>query len=112
MKEERPWGYYEVLHDGEDCKLKRITVNSGGRLSLQYHFKRDEFWRVKEGVATVTINEEVYELQKNDYIQISRGTHHRVENKQNNPLVFIETQTGEYFGEDDIVRLQDDYNRA
>ena len=109
--EERPWGKFEVLYDGPDCKLKRITVNSGGRLSLQYHHKRDEFWRIISGSATITYHTEKMTLVAGDFIEIPREVHHRVENLSNEPLVFIETQTGDYFGEDDIVRIEDDYNR-
>ena len=111
LVEHRPWGKFEVLYDGEDSKLKRITVNPGGRLSLQYHYKRDEFWRILSGIATVTYGEEEFDLQANDFIEIPREVVHRVANNAAYPLVFIETQTGDYFGEDDIVRIEDDYKR-
>jgi mannose-6-phosphate isomerase-like protein (cupin superfamily) len=109
--EERPWGKFEILHDGEDCKLKRITVNPGGVLSLQYHHSRDEFWRITGGVATVTFDQEVISLKEGDFIEIPREVVHRVSNQTKDPLVFIELQTGDYFGEDDIVRLEDNYGR-
>jgi mannose-6-phosphate isomerase-like protein (cupin superfamily) len=109
--EYRPWGKFEVLYDGEDCKLKRITVNPGGRLSLQYHYKRDEFWRIINGTATITLGDDLLTVFSGGFVEIPRTIHHRVENLSNTPLVFIETQTGDYFGEDDIVRIEDDYNR-
>ena len=109
--ETRPWGQFEILHDGEDCKLKRITVNPGGVLSLQYHYKRDEFWRILSGIATVTFGGEEMDLQPGDFIEIPREEVHRVSNTTSTPLVFIELQTGDYFGEDDIVRLEDNYGR-
>ena len=110
VTEERPWGKYEVLYDG-DCKVKRITVNPNGRLSLQYHYKRDEMWLVISGIATITKGDIVTDIKPLRSVWIPKGQHHRVENKQAEPLVFIEIQTGEYFGEDDIVRIEDDYNR-
>ena len=110
-KEKRPWGYYEVLLDDENCKVKRIVVNPGARLSLQYHKYRNEVWTVIEGAALWTMDDVRGEAGPGQVIQISHGTHHRVKNDTGKPLIFIEVQHGTYFGEDDIVRLEDDYGR-
>ena len=114
--ETRPWGYYEVLLDAKDCKVKRITVLPGKRLSLQYHEKRDELWQIISGEAKITLGGEglryeEFELLSQDDFFIFRKQHHRIENIGEENLVFIEIQTGDYFGEDDIIRLQDDYGR-
>ena len=111
-KEKRPWGYYEVLLDDDNCKVKRIVVNPGSRLSLQYHNHRSEVWTVIEGTALWTIDEVSGESTPGQVIEIGQGRHHRVRNEKNKPLIFIEVQYGTYFGEDDIVRLEDDYDRC
>ena len=109
----RPWGRFETLVRSDYCKVKRITVNPGGRLSYQYHHKRSELWVVVQGTATVTLNDNpAMEYGYGMYITIPQGMKHRVENKGDEDLIFIEVQTGTYFGEDDIVRIQDDYNRT
>lgn len=112
MTEQRPWGQYEVLLDAENTKVKRITVNPGGKLSYQYHHKRSEHWIIISGIAHLTLEDMEIIKTPGTSIYISVGTKHRVENKQDTPLVFIEVQTGEYFGEDDIVRIEDIYNRT
>tara|TARA_R110002020_G_scaffold103223_1_gene241667 strand:- start:108 stop:455 length:348 start_codon:yes stop_codon:yes gene_type:complete len=109
--EERPWGKFEILVDSDDCKVKRITVYPGGRLSYQYHYKRSEVWTVVLGVATMTLDDKISDYIYGETILIPQGTKHRVENKGLDDLVFIEVQHGSYFGEDDIVRIEDDYNR-
>ena len=111
-KEDRPWGWYRVIDDSEDHKVKEIQINSKSRLSLQSHSKRSEVWVVIKGEATVTVDENVSTLKVNDSIYIPTGSKHRLENKLNEPLHIIEIQTGSYFGEDDIQRYEDDYNRA
>ncbi len=112
-EEHRPWGFFEVLSDhGADHKVKRITVWPGKRLSLQYHARRSEHWVVVSGRALVTVGEEVYDLVPGESVNIPRGAPHRVENPGDEPLVFIEIQMGSYFGEDDIVRLEDDFGRV
>ena len=108
----RPWGKYTVIKDESNFKLKIIEVNPGQRLSYQYHNKRSEVWTIISGIAHVTINDKVSELKPGDSIAIPIKAKHRVENKGVNNLIFIEVQTGSYFGEDDIVRLEDDYNRV
>jgi len=111
-KEERPWGRFFVIHDEKKYKLKRIEVDSGGRLSYQYHKKRSETWTIIEGEALVTLDDKIFNYRAGDTILIPQGIKHRVENKGNNTLIFIEVQTGTYFGEDDIIRIEDDYNRS
>ena len=109
--EHRPWGSFENLLDTDYCKVKRIIVKSGERLSYQYHHERTEHWVIVQGKATVTLNHQVGVFGEGEVVRIPVGMKHRVENKFNKDLIFIETQTGSYFGEDDIVRLDDDYGR-
>ena len=114
-KEERPWGTFENLLDTDYCKVKEIVIKKGGRPSYQYHHKRSEVWVVVQGEAVVTLNdvEYIFKALKNftPVINVPVGTKHRVENRQDEDLRFIEVQVGTYFGEDDIVRLEDDYGR-
>ena len=110
-KEYRPWGSFENLLDEEYCKVKRIIVKPGQRLSYQYHYKRDECWVIVQGKATVTLDDKVFTYLEGEVVQIEYGTKHRVQNEEEEDLIFIETQTGTYFGEDDIVRIEDDYGR-
>lgn len=114
MKEEnkRPWGYYEVLSDAPDHKVKRIVVNPGGVLSLQRHKKRAEHWFVVAGAGTVTLGKNKYPVKPGSAIDIPQGAAHRMENTSSKDLVLIEIQTGTYFGEDDIKRLEDKYGRV
>ena len=110
-KEEREWGSFENLLDTEYCKVKRIIVKPHQRLSYQYHHKRAEAWVVVQGIATVTLNDKEFTYKEGEIVDIEYGTKHRVQNEQEEDLIFIETQTGTYFGEDDIVRIEDDYGR-
>lgn len=107
----RPWGSYTVLDEGEDFKVKRIEVLPGKRLSYQSHQRRAEHWFVVRGIAKVTLNDEEILVKTHQAIDIPRTAKHRVQNSENEPLVFIETQTGDYFGEDDIERFEDDFGR-
>jgi mannose-6-phosphate isomerase-like protein (cupin superfamily) len=100
-----------VLADEPSHKVKRIVVNPGQRLSLQRHRRRGEHWYFLAGVAAVTLGDRTIELGAGDAIDIPRGSIHRIANAGTVPVVLIEVQTGEYFGEDDIERLEDDYNR-
>ncbi len=109
--EERPWGRFYVLHDQPTYKLKRIEVDPGGRLSYQYHNKRSEAWTIVKGVGSITLDGKIQNYKEGETILIPKGAKHRIENKTNEIVVFIEVQTGSYFGEDDIVRIKDDYNR-
>ena len=108
----RPWGKYEVLLDAPNYKVKRITVKSNERLSYQYHNHRSEVWTIIEGIALWTVNGVSGESKPGQVIQIMQGRHHRVKNEKDELLIFIEVQYGTYFGEDDIVRLEDDYGRT
>jgi len=107
-----PWGKWEVLLDADYCKVKRIIVNPGHRLSYQKHFKRQEIWTVVQGEATVVLNDETTVLSEGESIFIPKEAAHRVGNQGDKPLIFIEIQRGDYFGEDDIIRLSDDYKRS
>lgn len=108
----RPWGYYEVLADAADHKVKRIVVYPGKRLSLQRHRQRAEHWFLITGRAVVTRDQEELPLSPGEAVDIPRGARHRIRNPGPEELVFIEIQTGDYFGEDDIERFEDDFGRA
>lgn len=108
----RPWGHYEQLAIGSRFQVKSIVVKPGGKLSLQSHFHRSEHWIVVEGSAIVTKGEQAKLLSENDSIYIPLGEVHRLENPGRVPMCLIEVQTGSYFGEDDIVRYDDDYGRG
>lgn len=110
--DQRPWGCFTVIDEGLGYKVKRIEVLPGKRLSYQRHARRSEHWVVVLGRALVTIDGKEYELKVGEHIDIPMGSAHRVENPADELLVFIEVQRGDYLGEDDIVRLQDDYGRA
>jgi mannose-6-phosphate isomerase-like protein (cupin superfamily) len=109
--EERPWGKFEILLDAEYTKVKRITVKPGGRLSYQSHKHRDEHWIGVQGEGEVTIDGCNEFLPYGQSIFIDAGRKHRVENNNSDDFIFVEVQTGDYFGEDDIERFEDDYGR-
>ncbi|PHQ55913.1 MAG: mannose-1-phosphate guanylyltransferase/mannose-6-phosphate isomerase [Sulfurimonas sp.] len=108
----RPWGTYTVLEDRPGYKIKRIEVKPGKRLSLQKHYHRNEHWIVVSGTATVTVGDQVKLIRPNESTYIKMGEVHRLENQGKIPVVLIEAQVGEYTGEDDIVRLEDDFKRG
>ena len=108
---ERPWGNYRIIEDNVNYKIKRIEVNPRGRLSYQYHMKRSESWTIIKGQGIVTIDGIDQKVSAGESIKINKEAKHRILNNGDTPLVFIEVQTGTYFGEDDIVRIEDDYNR-
>jgi glycosyltransferase involved in cell wall biosynthesis/mannose-6-phosphate isomerase-like protein (cupin superfamily) len=108
----RPWGHYTNLLERDQHKVKELVVSPGKRLSLQRHERRAEHWTVVAGEAVVTVGEAETTLRRGDSVHIPVGATHRIMNPGCDPLVIIETQTGDYFGEDDIVRLADDYGRA
>jgi mannose-6-phosphate isomerase len=108
----RPWGTFTVLDEGAEFKVKRIEVFPGKRLSYQKHSRRAEHWVVVQGTAKVTLNDQEITVETGEAIDIAVGAAHRVENPGAESLVFIEVQRGSYLGEDDIVRLQDDFGRA
>ncbi len=107
----RPWGEYRVLESAADFKVKRIDVLPGQRLSYQRHGRRAEHWLVVRGTGRVTLDGTARDLTPGDTVDIPAGTAHRIENPGSEPLTFVEVQTGSYFGEDDIERLEDDYGR-
>ncbi len=107
----RPWGHYENLLERDDHKVKEIIVKPGQRLSLQQHRRRAEHWIVVSGEALVTVGEREIPLKPGQSVEIAKGAVHRIMNPGDVPLVFVEVQTGDYFGEDDIIRLEDDYGR-
>ena len=111
LTDHRPWGSFTILADEQDHKVKRLMVRPGCRLSLQRHRYRDEYWFVISGTARVVLNDTDVSLEPGETIEIKRGDLHRVGNDGTMDLVFIEIQTGDYFGEDDIERLDDDYGR-
>lgn len=111
-EDHRPWGYYQVLSDEPDHKVKRIVVYPGKRLSLQRHRRRAEHWYIVNGEAIVTRNDEELNLKAGQSVDIPRGAAHRVMNPGTENMALIEVQTGDYFGEDDIERLEDDYGRT
>lgn len=107
----RPWGTFTVLEDKLGYKIKKIMVKPGCRLSLQKHFHRNEHWIVVSGTATVQVEDKIYIVRENESTYIKSGEIHRLENQGKIPIVLIEAQVGSYTGEDDIVRIEDDYKR-
>jgi mannose-1-phosphate guanylyltransferase/mannose-6-phosphate isomerase len=112
LKVHRPWGSYQSIDNGDRHQVKRIVVKPGNRLSLQKHHHRSEHWIVVRGAARVTVNELVKIVHENESIYIPIGAVHRLENPGKILLELIEVQTGSYLGEDDIIRIEDDYRRS
>ena len=110
-KSDRPWGRYEVLQEAANYKVKSIHVSPGKRLSYQRHQKRSEHWYVTQGTGEVTLDGKVQLVSAGTIIQVPQGTLHRISNTGSVELIFIEVQTGSYFGEDDIERVEDDFGR-
>ena len=108
---EKPWGNYQTLYAGPGFQVKRIEVNPGCRLSLQKHFKRAEKWTVVQGEGYAVLEGRNIRVKTGSVVDITVEAPHRMANDAKSPLVFIEVQLGGYLGEDDIVRLEDDYNR-
>jgi mannose-6-phosphate isomerase len=111
-EEHRPWGYFCVLADEPDHKVKRIVVFPKQRLSLQRHLHRREHWYLVDGSAIVTIDKNEIPLERGQHVDIPQGAWHRITNTGEGNVVVIEVQGGDYFGEDDIERLEDDYGRV
>src|SRR5262245_13080236 len=109
--DERPWGSFTVLDEGDGYKVKRIEVLPGKRLSYQKHAKRAEHWMIVQGMAIATLDDRDILLGVGEVIDIPTGSAHRIENPGDVKMIFIEIQRGDYLGEDDIVRLQDDFGR-
>ena len=110
--EERPWGNYQVLHREEGIQVKRIELKPGCRFSLQKHLRRSEKWTIVSGAGVVTLGNKDIAVKKGSFIDVAVGEIHRMHNTGKEPLVFIEVQFGDYLGEDDIIRLQDDFGRV
>jgi mannose-6-phosphate isomerase len=110
--DERPWGNFTVLDEGEGYKVKRIEVLPGKRLSYQKHARRAEHWFVVQGAPKVTLDDREILLNPGQFVDIPIGAAHRIENPGGVTVIFIEVQRGDYLGEDDIVRLQDDFSRT
>ncbi len=111
-KETRPWGTFENLLDSNYCKVKQIIIKPGQSPSYQYHFKREEVWVVVQGEGELKLNDKITPVIANQIIHIPVEAKHQIRNTGNTDLVFIEVQLGSYFGEDDIVRLEDNYGRV
>ena len=112
MKDHRPWGAFIVLEEQPTHKVKRIEVMPGRRLSYQKHEKRNEHWVIVAGRAIVTLDGKDVSLSPGQSIDVPQGALHRITNPGSDILIFIEVQHGAYFGEDDIIRVQDDYGRS
>lgn len=110
--DDRPWGRWETLAEEPGYKVKRIVVEPGKRLSYQKHAKRAEIWTVAEGQGLAVIDGKETQLKAGDTIQVPQGAAHRMANPGKKPMTFVEVQLGSYFGEDDIMRLEDDFGRA
>ena len=110
-KSERPWGRYEVLQEGATYKVKSIHVAIGKRLSYQRHQKRSEHWYITQGTGEVTLDGKISPISPGSVIAVPQGVLHRVHNTGSIELIFVEVQTGSYFGEDDIERVEDDFGR-
>jgi mannose-6-phosphate isomerase len=108
---ERPWGVYTVLAEAAGFKVKTIEVQPGQRLSYQKHSRRSEHWFVVAGAGVVTLDGSSIDVRRGDAVDVPVGVAHRIQNTGSDVLVFVEVQHGDYFGEDDIVRLDDDYGR-
>ena len=111
-RSERPWGWYETISEAPGNKVKRIAVMPGQKLSLQKHHQRAEHWVVVRGLARVTVGTQERDLSPGAHVDIAVGEVHRLSNPGAETVEIIEVQFGSYLGEDDIVRLQDDYGRA
>lgn len=111
-KEQRPWGEFENLLDNTLCKVKQIIINPGQAPSYQYHYKREEYWILVQGEGELILDNITTIVKKGDSIHVPKLSKHQIRNIGNEDLIFIEIQLGEYFGEDDIVRLEDKYGRV
>ena len=110
--ESRPWGDFHVLYDGELCKVKKIVIKPDQAPSYQYHFKREELWHIVQGSGVLKLDDELIEVSTGQTVNIKLEQKHQIKNTGEDDLIFIEIQTGSYFGEDDIVRIEDNYGRV
>jgi len=111
-KVNKPWGSYETIYSDENTQVKVIKISPSQRPSYQYHFKRSETWVVVKGIGLLTLDDQDREVAKGDVIFVPKEAKHRIKNTGTEDLIFVEVQMGEYFGEDDIVRVSDDYSRG
>ena len=111
-KETRPWGTFENLLDTNYCKVKKIVIKPGQAPSYQYHFKRSEVWIIVQGKGELKLDDVLYPVNIGDTLNIPLKAKHQIQNTGDEDLIFIEVQMGEYFGEDDIIRLEDKYGRS
>ena len=111
-KEDRPWGTFENLLDTDYCKVKQIIIKPNQAPSYQYHFKRSEVWVVVKGEGELKLNDNITQVTTGQIIHVPLEAKHQIKNNCDEDLIFIEVQLGEYFGEDDIVRLEDNYGRV
>jgi mannose-6-phosphate isomerase-like protein (cupin superfamily) len=109
--EQRPWGSFTVLVDEAHFKAKRLDVSAGKRLSLQSHQRRSEHWIIVTGKAKITVDDSVLNYNQGKHVFVPKNTKHRIENIGDTLLTIVEVQLGEYFGEDDITRYEDDFDR-
>jgi mannose-6-phosphate isomerase len=112
IRTQRPWGWFETVFEAPGHKVKRISVHPGQQISLQKHLRRAEHWVVVQGIAQVTVDDRLQDLSAGQHVDIALGAIHRLANRTDAPVEIIEVQFGDYLGEDDIVRLQDDYGRV
>ncbi len=112
QKDNRPWGSWEVIETGSEFIVKKITVFPHQKLSLQLHHYRSEHWIIVQGTGTVTVQEKTFEAPQNTAVFIPVEAIHRMSNETNEPVIFIEVQAGKTLDEEDIVRLEDSYNRV
>jgi mannose-6-phosphate isomerase len=111
-RDDRPWGYFEVVDEGPGFRVKRICVRAGAQISYQRHVARSEHWYIVSGTGRVTLDDDVRLVGPGDTVDIAAGSAHRIAGVGESDVVFIEIQTGSYFGEDDIERIADDYGRV
>tara|TARA_R110002050_G_scaffold259155_1_gene398555 strand:+ start:81 stop:425 length:345 start_codon:yes stop_codon:yes gene_type:complete len=111
-KESRPWGNFENLLDEDLCKVKKIIIKPDAAPSYQYHHKREEVWIVVQGNGELKLDDKIHKVSKASIIHIPFRSKHQIRNTSSEDLIFIEVQRGSYFGEDDIIRLEDDYGRS
>lgn len=109
---EKPWGNYQVFHREPGIQVKRIELKPGLRFSLQKHLKRSEKWVVIKGSGTATVGERTIAIEPGSFLEVACGQKHRMHNTGKVPLVFVEVQFGDYLGEDDVVRFEDDFGRV
>ena len=111
-KENRPWGNFENLLDTDYCKVKKIIIHPNQSPSYQYHFKRSEVWVVVQGSGELKLNDKITSVGLGEIVHVPAKAKHQIKNTSKIDLIFIEVQIGDYFGEDDIVRLEDKYGRV